>query len=66
MYYEQSNRRTHEIKLRFSDCEEMKINRFISDQGGQPAVLLRELIMEALKTSNTNANQVAKNLEVAK
>ena len=65
MYYSRSHRRTHEIKLRFSDIEELKISQLVKETGAQPAVLLRELIMEALASLN-DINEDPNGVEVAR
>ena len=52
MYSQPTRRRTNEIKLRFSDQEESEITRLVNRTGAQPAVLLRELVMEALEALN--------------
>ena len=65
MYFKRSMRRTHEIKLRFSDIEELKISQLVQETGAQPAVLLRELIMEALASLNVDINEDPNSVEVA-
>jgi hypothetical protein len=64
VYYEQSMRRTHETKLRFSDKEAADIQRLVETTGGQKAEILRTLIMEAL-ASKDDISQDSSNLEVA-
>ena len=66
MYFKRSMRRTQEIKLRFSDIEELKISQLVQETGAQPAVLLRELIMEALASLNVDINEDPNGVEVAR
>ena len=64
MYRNPKLKRIHEVKLRFSDQEESEITRLVNRTGAQPAVLLRELVMEALEALNDIED--TSTLEVAK
>ena len=63
MYADPKKLRTHECKLRFSDTEEALIDAMVAYNGGEKAVLLRELVLEAVEVALADHNP--KQLEMA-
>lgn len=66
MYADPGKIRSHVVKIRLSDRENELIDAFVGYTGEQKAVLIRELVMEAVASSlSTHSNRVNKSEEVA-
>lgn len=59
MYQDVALLRTHEIKLRLNDKEAELINAWTNYNGGQKAVLVREMLLAAIASQLNNNKQAA-------
>lgn len=61
MYMDPARIKTNTVKLRFDDYENDLIEKYVNENGGQKAAILRDLVMDYIKREK----QDNKNLKAA-